>query len=195
MRDLMHNILVPHLIDTLRPQLPAGWVAGNLDMDDFNLRILSFELRLSPEHVFPTGLNDCYTALKLTTTNTTELSVSLSKGFLLGGFSAGGNLSGALVHRARDDSFSKSPGIKHKYCLPADPANPDLSSLLSSHEDIPPAYVQIAGLDPLRDEAFLYERLLSWSAPWVSRKSPGLKASGKFQADFRKGIEWLLAQV
>ncbi|KAJ7117020.1 Alpha/Beta hydrolase protein [Mycena epipterygia] len=199
----------------------GGWVAGNLDMDDFNLRMVSVELRLSivnvdyrlaPEHVFPTGLKDCYTALKWVR-------------FLVGGVSAGGNLSAALVHRARDELFFtgrritgqilKIPALLHPaayrrsraHCLQADPADPDLSPLLSSYEDIPPSYIQIAGLDPLRDEAFLYERLVGESGtktrldiyPGLPHgfygSCPGLKASRRFQADFRRGIEWLLAQV
>lgn len=32
--------------------------------------------------------------------------------------------------------------------------------LLPSHKDLPPAYIVACGLDPLRDDAFLYERLL-----------------------------------
>lgn len=40
-------------------------------------------------------------------------------------------------------------------------SNPDVSPLLAeSLEGLPPAYIQICGLDPFRDEAFLYERLL-----------------------------------
>jgi acetyl esterase/lipase len=32
--------------------------------------------------------------------------------------------------------------------------------LLANHTGLPPAYIQICGLDPLRDEGLLYERLL-----------------------------------
>jgi len=32
--------------------------------------------------------------------------------------------------------------------------------LASSHANLPPAFFQICGLDPLRDDAFLYDRLL-----------------------------------
>ena len=32
--------------------------------------------------------------------------------------------------------------------------------LLSSHRGLPPAFIQVAGLDPLRDEGLLYEKLL-----------------------------------
>jgi len=44
---------------------------------------------------------------------------------------------------------------------PADLSDPEVSPVLAqSLSGLPPAYFQIAGLDPLRDEAFLYERLL-----------------------------------
>jgi acetyl esterase/lipase len=32
--------------------------------------------------------------------------------------------------------------------------------LLADHTGLPPSYLQICGLDPLRDEGLLYERLL-----------------------------------
>ncbi|KAK7045087.1 Alpha/Beta hydrolase protein [Favolaschia claudopus] len=92
----------------------GGWISGNLDFDDFYLRILSVELRLSivnvdyrlvPEHPFPTGLNNCYAALKWTATNAAALSASLSKGFLIAGGSGGAHYAAAIAHRARDDSF------------------------------------------------------------------------------------------
>lgn len=71
---------------------------------------------------------------------------------------------------------------------------------------IPPTYFQICGMDPLRDEAFIYEDILKengtktkldvypglphgfWS--WFTEAS----FSKKFQEDCVKGIEWLLEQ-
>ena len=35
-----------------------------------------------------------------------------------------------------------------------------VSPLIHPLHKLPPAYVQVAGLDPLRDEGLLYERLL-----------------------------------
>lgn len=32
--------------------------------------------------------------------------------------------------------------------------------MLADHHDIPPAFIQVAGFDPLRDEAILYGKLL-----------------------------------
>lgn len=56
-----------------------------------------------------------------------------------------------------------NPTVSHEArvdCLKADPSKLEISPLLLSHENLPPAYIQICGLDPLRDEALLYERLL-----------------------------------
>jgi acetyl esterase/lipase len=45
----------------------------------------------------------------------------------------------------------------HLACPPTDP---DASPLLANLENLPPAFVQIAGLDPLRDEGILYAKLM-----------------------------------
>ncbi|TFY63747.1 hypothetical protein EVJ58_g3064 [Rhodofomes roseus] len=92
----------------------GGFVTGTLEPDDYLLRALSVELgivtvnveyRLAPEFRFPTPLNDCYAALKWAADNAALLSASVTKGFILGGQSAGGNLVAALAYRAREDPF------------------------------------------------------------------------------------------
>lgn len=45
-------------------------------------------------------------------------------------------------------------------CLKGPLADPDVSPLLADHTGLPPAYLQVCGLDPMRDEGLLYERLL-----------------------------------
>jgi len=43
----------------------------------------------------------------------------------------------------------------------SNPSDPFVSPLLApSHKGLPPAFIQVAGLDPLRDEGFLYEKVL-----------------------------------
>ncbi|KAJ7710493.1 Alpha/Beta hydrolase protein [Mycena rosella] len=296
-RHLMTTMVVPRILQTFRPLLPAessyrirnldipvddgtiaircvqpiarddedsfpllvwfhggGWVSGDLDIDDFHLRIISVELRISivnvdyrlaPEHPFPTGLNDCYAALKWTAANAAELSGAPAKGFLIGGASAGAHYAAILGHRARDDLFFTStpltgqilqiPAVIHiaAYperfkadllsmeqnkdapilnkadgeffwnCLQAAPSDPEASPLILLHEGISPAYIQVAGLDPLRDEGLLYERLLRESGvktkldvyPGVPHGFHGLPlaASKKWEADFRAGLGWLLS--
>ncbi|KAF8514363.1 Alpha/Beta hydrolase protein [Hysterangium stoloniferum] len=89
--------------------------------------------------------------------------------------------------------------------LAADPrASPGLASSLVG---LPPAYIQAAGLDPVRDDAFLYARLLLEAGvptkidgyPGVPHGFhvffPDMKASHKQKADFKAAVRWLLSGV
>jgi len=239
-------------------------------MKHFELRILSVELRLAivnvdyrlaPEHRFPTGLNDCYAALKWTVENCARICGSLDKGFVVGGSSAGANLAAAVAHRSLKDPFFEQrkltghilqiPALVHPAAYPPDytsellsyeqnknaptlgkdlmdfyyeclkgpPADPDVSPLLADHTGLPPAYLQVCGLDPMRDEGLLYERLLrelgiptkldmrvtpfSVTKHWVNQfrypgvphgfkiMFPGIKAAKKWEVDLRGGLRWL----
>ncbi|THV02229.1 hypothetical protein K435DRAFT_717541 [Dendrothele bispora CBS 962.96] len=237
----------------------GGWIAGDVNVDDSFLRIIcanlrisvvNCEYRLSPEHVFPTALNDCYTVLKYVAGNPDQFSASLEKGFIIGGASSGGNLSAALALRLRDDPFFKekpltgqllmmplvihpdahselpeeyrsqllsmeqnkdAPGLNKEAVYRAvttyqgPPKDPYMSPLLAdSHKGLPPAFIQVAGLDPLRDEAFVYEKILNKNG--VSTKLvayPGVPHSGpylfttkevgkKWRKDWQDGLQWLL---
>ncbi|KAI0783527.1 Alpha/Beta hydrolase protein [Abortiporus biennis] len=100
---------------------PGGFFVGNLESDDFQLRKLAVDCRvitvnvdyrLAPEYLFPTGLNDCYAALKWVVENQSKISANVSAGLIVGGASAGGNLASILTHRARDDPFFQVTGRK-----------------------------------------------------------------------------------
>ncbi|KAH9026196.1 Alpha/Beta hydrolase protein [Lactarius pseudohatsudake] len=236
----------------------GGMVFGNVDQDDYFMRNLSTELqvttlnveyRVAPDHLFPTQLNDSHAALKWAIANVDALSVSLKKGFLLGGCSAGGTLSAGLSIRVRDDPlFSDTPVTGQYLAAPllvhvdaysrtrfpnellsleqnkdapnlnkehvlltfktigaSDPMDPELSPVLaSSHANLPPTFFQICGLDPLRDDSFLYDRLLREAGcktflkvyPGLSHvfhtDYPTLKSSEQYQSDIRTGLRWLL---
>ncbi|KAK7060416.1 hypothetical protein VNI00_001181 [Paramarasmius palmivorus] len=253
----------------------GGWVIGDTEWDDFKLRQLAVDMRiavvnceyryvfgslsgviiqrdtfiprLAPEHPFPIPVTDSFTCLKYFAAHPDLVSANLSKGFLVGGTSAGGNLAAVLSHLARDDPFFKDKPLtgqllripvtlhpdaypeEHKNALLSmeqnkdalvvnkkamrdfwdlynpDPFDPRASPvLLPSHTGLPPAYFQICGQDPLRDEGFLYEKLLRNAG--VKTKvdvykgvphgfdiiAPNIPSGKKFEEDFDKGVRWLL---
>jgi len=235
----------------------GGWTDGNLEMDDYQLRaicvelqisIVSVEYRLAPEHPHPTGLNDCYAALKWAADSASSLlSADPQKGFIIAGNSAVGHLTAALAYRARDDTFFKDrkitgqilqlPSVIHPDVVPekyksvllsfkqnkdapivpmddvlwfrnqlgGSPTDPEISPLLyPSHAGLPPTVFQVTGLDPLRDEALLYDKVLREAG--VSTKLnvypgvphgfhyffPDFKLARKWEEDYREGLRWIL---
>ncbi|KAI0268886.1 alpha/beta hydrolase fold-domain-containing protein [Gloeopeniophorella convolvens] len=239
------------------PGTGEGFVIGDIGFDDDFLRVVSVELqvttvnvdyRLAPDHVYPSALNDGYAALKWAVNNVDTLSVSLKKGFVVGGVSAGANLAAALALRSRDDPFFRDVPITGQYLscpvlihfadyhrfpgellsMEQNKDAPMLSKesairlfdlykprlgdplafpiLAESHANLAPAFFQITGLDPLRDEGFLYERLLR-EAGVKTRVNvyPGLphgfpaefghfKVTEQYDKDVSEGLRWLLAQ-
>ncbi|KAF8583022.1 hypothetical protein K439DRAFT_1661517 [Ramaria rubella] len=234
----------------------GGFRMGDLQFDDGILRLIcktnrvscvNVEYRLAPEHPFPIPMQDSYDALKWIATNTSSISGDLTKGFMVGGVSAGGNFAAVLALKARDDPSLKGkltgqvlqvpilcphPVFPEKwksellsteqnkdapiltptqlleyyddYKAP-DLTSPDIAPLLaSSHEGLPPAYVQVCGLDPLRDEGFLYEKVLRENGiPTKIECYPGLphgfwavapsiSLSKKYREDTLRGIKWLI---
>jgi len=88
----------------------GGWVIGDLDSHDETCRVLtseadcmvvSVDYRRSPEHTFPTPLEDCYTAFEWVFETAESMQVDTDNVFV-GGDSAGGNLAAAVALLARD---------------------------------------------------------------------------------------------
>ncbi len=88
----------------------GGWFQGDLDTDDYMCRyicknsrfkIISVDYRLAPENKFPTGLNDCYEAVKYIARNHKEFNIDANN-ISLCGTSAGGNLVAALSIKFRN---------------------------------------------------------------------------------------------
>lgn len=80
----------------------GGWVTGNIDTysnicaalaNHTGRQIASVDYRLAPEHPFPCGLNDCYTAARTFCTNSFK---DMSNRIILLGDSAGANLAAAV---------------------------------------------------------------------------------------------------
>jgi len=69
--------------------------------------------RLAPEHPFPTGVHDCWDALKWAISNAKMLNADPRKGLIVGGSSAGGNLSAIMALLSRDEKLD--PPITGQY--------------------------------------------------------------------------------
>ncbi|KAE8444360.1 hypothetical protein EG329_000670 [Mollisiaceae sp. DMI_Dod_QoI] len=268
----------------------GGWGMGDLSDEEVNCRLFSRDLgavcvnveyRLAPEYPFPTWINDAWDALQWCAQHASELDADPSRGFVIGGGSAGGNITAVLTHIARDEQLSppltgqylgvpaimcflppshipaqyRSEYLSHPLVTPChDPIlNVDLGPLgplispvirlvlsllplkllasifgmagmsgdMSSplfvpfhygkaergHKDLPPAFFQVCGLDPLRDEGLIYERILREEAGIKTRidvyeglghyfwtNFPELEMSKTFVEDTVKGMRWLLEQ-
>ncbi|UED72379.1 alpha/beta hydrolase [Brevibacillus sp. DP1.3A] len=95
----------------------GGWVIGDLETVDASCRMLahlsgrivvSVDYRLAPEHKFPVPVADSYAALKWVSENASSINGSASD-LVVGGDSAGGNLSAVLSLLAKDQN---GPAIK-----------------------------------------------------------------------------------
>jgi len=93
----------------------GGWGMGDLSDEEVNCRLFSRDLgavcvnveyRLAPEHPFPTWINDAWDALQWCAQHASELGADPSRGFVIGGGSAGGNITAVLAHIARDEQLS-----------------------------------------------------------------------------------------
>ena len=93
----------------------GGFCLGSLEAEQANCRALvqafdaicvSVGYRLAPEFKFPTAIDDSWDALKWVAQNATALGADPSKGFIVGGTSAGGNISAVLAHIARDEKLN-----------------------------------------------------------------------------------------
>ncbi|KAJ5201017.1 Alpha/Beta hydrolase protein [Penicillium cf. viridicatum] len=161
--------------------------------------------RLAPEHRFPTGPNDVWDNVQWIATNASALDADLFKGFIIGGGSAGGNLSIVTAHRSvKEKLFPPITGVwtsipacmsketvpekyKHMWISREQNANaqgnPGMDSKSTGgyeaiyqqnylSEDfspfnmevpfsvLPPTYVQVAGLDIIRDDGLVYAKAL-----------------------------------
>ncbi|TCD70228.1 hypothetical protein EIP91_004409 [Steccherinum ochraceum] len=233
----------------------GGFISGSAEFMEAPMTIAAVELgivvalgeyRLAPENPHPTQVNDCVEGVKWVVNNADTLEADLSKGFVVGGESAGGSLAATTVHILCDDpSFPENlltgqilqipctvdpravpeefkaeyqsmhmaknynpAGMtrelladmyaKHLRNTPSDPTASPL--LFPSHASLPPTIIQVAGLDYLRDDGILYNKLLRRDGvqskliiyPGVPHGFrgvyPHLKVSKQYDEDLRKAL-------
>lgn len=166
--------------------MEAGWAIAH------QCTVVSVDYRLAPEHPFPAGLEDCYSALAWVANHAIELEVDIDR-LVVTGASAGGALTAAVAQMARDKQ-----GPKISYQALMIPVTDDRLRTPSYHDsadaegfnkaategmwlhylgadydrantspyaaplragdfsNLPPAFIQTNGLDPLRDEGLEY---------------------------------------
>lgn len=88
----------------------GGWCFGDLEIGDATCRsftnlvgcvVVSVDYRLAPEHPFPAGLEDCYSAVKWLAQNSSLINGDASR-MAVAGESAGGNLATAVTMVAKE---------------------------------------------------------------------------------------------
>jgi len=89
----------------------GGFVLGSLSTHDrlsrelaqgLGARVLAFEYALAPEHPYPQGLDDCVAAARWLAAHAEDLGMHPGQ-LLIGGDSAGANLTAAALLRSRDE--------------------------------------------------------------------------------------------
>ncbi|KAL9636855.1 MAG: hypothetical protein Q9164_002559 [Protoblastenia rupestris] len=204
----------------------GGFLFGDLESGDLNCRVLATRLnisvlnvgyRLAPKWPFPHGLNDSYDATEWAAANAEQhLSASPATGFLVGGISSGANFAGVIAYTARDAGLS--PPITGLFvsvpvCLMPQAYHlvpPELKDqLLSLEQNADNPMLTRKSLtdiqDPLRDEAFLWQKLLQKHSGTKTKihlysgmphgfwRFLQLKASQEWLDDLVEGIGFLCA--
>ncbi|KAK4500399.1 hypothetical protein PRZ48_008588 [Zasmidium cellare] len=236
----------------------GGFCLGGLSNEELLCRLLCKELdivcvnveyRLAPEHQFPTAPKDCFDATKWVAQNASTLGIDLSKGFVINGTSAGGNLAVTVCYQWHDEGLQPpitgchlmnghfvdpehvpeqaqadykswwelddAPILNHHYSkvffgnyFPDKSKRGDPLFSVMGREDgpkiLPATYFQVSGLDPVRDEALIFERWIREAGkPTKLTVYPGLphgfwsvfpklESSKRFFDDAIEGARWLL---
>lgn len=92
----------------------GGWCIGGLENEELLCRLITSRLgfvsvnvdyRLAPEYQFPIPVEDCHDATKWAAANASSLGADPSKGFIISGTSAGGNMVAGVSHICRDEGL------------------------------------------------------------------------------------------
>ncbi|OGE55132.1 hypothetical protein PENARI_c005G05075 [Penicillium arizonense] len=200
----------------------GGWVVGGHESEGALSRLIcvrnqvvvtSVEYRRAPEHPFPTPLNDVFDAYKWTLAHATELEIDPAR-VILAGTSAGGSLIAGLSLLLKREQggldgiigqLLNIPAVCHpkyfpheKHTLESYRQNYTAPTTNSAHMHW---YwvIQVAGMDPLRDEGLAYAaELKNAGVPVEVAVHPGLPHGFVFAVDkeftaryFHKMVSWV----
>ncbi|KAK3684532.1 hypothetical protein LTR37_020174 [Vermiconidia calcicola] len=144
----------------------------------FSAVVVAPTYRLAPEYPFPTGINDGWDAVAWIAENAEVLEADPNQGFLVGGISAGGNITNVITHLALDHGLQPPitgnwlsvPGVRlaPKYAdkLPQKYRERLLSRAQEAVIDsctLPPGMVKLINRSNKRDEDSELASPLIWS--------------------------------
>ncbi|KAF2222957.1 alpha/beta hydrolase fold-3 domain-containing protein [Elsinoe ampelina] len=191
----------------------GGFVFGNvLQMggtarilnDLYGATVVCISYRLAPEHPWPQSHEDAWDSLVWIAQHASSLGADANRGFVIGGASAGANISAVLAQRSLSDKlavpltgawlnmpmiFKTAENVPEKYrpLYLSDEQNANVPGLLNKsaleyirsavkgngfsamfspvnaerpHVGMPPVFIQACGMDVVRDDALVYERML-----------------------------------
>lgn len=208
--------------------------------------VASIGYRLAPGFKNPTQADDVWEGTKYVVDHAEQFGADPSKGFVVGGISAGGNLTAVTVARSLTTPLKRKitgAWLSVPFLLDASIVPEEYRDLFISREqnkdapvmgldgvdafknawspdwndekttpfaakdpfvEFPPTYFQVCGLDPLRDDGLIYEKVLRKAgtktrinvykglphASWAFL--PMLSSSKVIVKDTMKGFGWLL---
>jgi acetyl esterase/lipase len=174
----------------------GAWVSGSINYNRLltidlglvtQMKVLSVDYRLAPEHPFPAGLEDCVKVYTWLLSNGYN-----AENILIGGDSAGGNLALSTLIKLRDDGVSLPAGaiclappteleftddllyknmetdfqgdlglfwVRSAYLAGADYTNPLVSPLFADLKGLPPILLQVSNIEMVYNHSTrFYER-------------------------------------
>ncbi|KAH6999352.1 Alpha/Beta hydrolase protein [Ilyonectria destructans] len=141
--------------------------------------VVNISYRLAPALKFSTAPNDVWDSLLWILRDADSLGADPTTGFILGGVSAGANIAAVIAQKTIEEKISlpltsvwlstplapilNMEAIKRlQAAYSPDISSPDYSpfNAKDTHKGLPPVYLQVCSMDPLRDYGLIYEKVL-----------------------------------